>query len=117
MKKLLKEFWQYSRIVMFIHIVFANIIWLIYEHSFISYPLTIIIPFLLNVYSFWQYKTNKEDHVVDEGKYTIRDDINCPECGEHHIDKAEWSKRLHKKHLCEKCGHIWQPYEHYTFGK
>jgi predicted RNA-binding Zn-ribbon protein involved in translation (DUF1610 family) len=50
------------------------------------------------------------------GSYTIRDDIFCPKCGERHIDKSEWSKRLHKSHLCEKCGNVWQPHEGYTFG-
>lgn len=46
----------------------------------------------------------------------IRSDIDCPECGTHHIDKGEWAKRLHKRHECEKCNHTWKPYEHYTFG-
>ena len=46
----------------------------------------------------------------------VRGDIDCPKCGEHHIDKGEWAKRLHRKHQCEKCNHIWKPYDHYTFG-
>jgi predicted RNA-binding Zn-ribbon protein involved in translation (DUF1610 family) len=50
------------------------------------------------------------------GSFSIRNDIDCPECGLHHIDRDDWAKRLHKKHLCEQCGHIWQPEEGYSFG-
>lgn len=50
------------------------------------------------------------------GSYSIHGDIDCPKCGLHHVDKGEWAKRLHRKHLCEGCGHIWQPHEGYTFG-
>lgn len=46
----------------------------------------------------------------------VRNDIDCPKCGEHHVDEGEWAKRLHRKHQCQSCGHIWQPHEHYTFG-
>jgi len=59
---------------------------------------------------------NNEPEQEEWTQAQIRSDIDCPECGEHHIDKAEWSKRLHRKHQCEKCNHIWQPYDHYTFG-
>jgi predicted RNA-binding Zn-ribbon protein involved in translation (DUF1610 family) len=50
------------------------------------------------------------------GSFSMRNDLNCPECGLHHIDRDDWSKRLHKKHLCEQCGNIWQPEEGYSFG-
>lgn len=54
--------------------------------------------------------------VTERFEVEKRDDIVCPECNERHIDKDDWSKRLHKSHLCEYCGHIWQPHEGYTFG-
>ena len=50
------------------------------------------------------------------GSYTIHNDIKCPKCGEHHIDEGIWAKRLHRKHQCQKCDHIWQPFDGYTFG-
>lgn len=59
-----------------------------------------------------QSHANKDGLIIAEK----RTDIECPECGEHHVDRDEWSKRLHKKHLCERCGHVWQPHEGYTFG-
>ena len=61
-------------------------------------------------------KLSKSEPIIIKGNFTIRNDIDCPECSFHHIDKDDWSKRLHRKHLCEQCGHIWQPEEGYTFG-
>ena len=42
--------------------------------------------------------------------------IECPACYLPHIDRGEWATRLHKKHLCEHCGKVWQPYTAYTVG-
>jgi len=50
------------------------------------------------------------------GSFSYHEDIYCPNCNTHHVDKDEWAKRLHKKHLCEECGNIWQPHNGYTFG-
>ena len=54
--------------------------------------------------------------ITEKFEVEKRDDIVCPNCTTHHVDKDEWAKRLHKKHLCEDCGHVWQPFEGYTFG-
>ncbi len=35
--------------------------------------------------------------------------LYCPRCLMQHIDKHEWSHKMHWVHLCEKCGHKWQP--------
>lgn len=44
-------------------------------------------------------------------------EILCPECGKLHVDQDEWATtRLHRKHLCHGCGHIWQPYVVTTTG-
>lgn len=42
----------------------------------------------------------------------------CPKCGGTHVDQGEWatSEKLHRSHLCEHCGHVWRPFEHYTVG-
>ena len=46
---------------------------------------------------------------------SLGDVIFCPECSKQHIDRGEWATRLHHKHLCEYCGHVWR-IEPYTFG-
>jgi predicted nuclease with TOPRIM domain len=44
-------------------------------------------------------------------------EILCPECGKLHVDQDEWATtRLHRKHLCHGCGHVWQPYVVTTTG-
>lgn len=42
----------------------------------------------------------------------------CPQCGGTHVDRGEWATnaKLHRSHLCEHCGHVWRPFEHYTVG-
>lgn len=44
-------------------------------------------------------------------------EIVCPQCSLLHVDQDEWATtRLHRKHLCHGCGHIWQPYLVTTVG-
>jgi len=44
-------------------------------------------------------------------------EIHCPQCGMLHVDQDEWATtRLHRKHLCHGCGHIWAPYPVTTTG-
>lgn len=42
----------------------------------------------------------------------------CPACHVQHVDRDLWAteEKAHKKHLCEKCGHIWQPANVHTVG-
>lgn len=42
----------------------------------------------------------------------------CPVCHTQHVDRHLWAteEKAHKKHLCEKCGHLWQPANVYTVG-
>lgn len=35
--------------------------------------------------------------------------INCPGCGERHIDEGEWANRAHHTHSCQFCGMTWRP--------
>lgn len=43
--------------------------------------------------------------------------IYCPKCSTQHVDRDEWATtRVHCKHLCESCGHVWMPYEVSTVG-
>lgn len=35
--------------------------------------------------------------------------INCPSCGERHIDVGEFATRLHHTHACQHCGLVWRP--------
>lgn len=41
--------------------------------------------------------------------------LHCPKCGAIHLDEGEWAKRLHHKHLCLYCNHIWK-LDSYVFG-
>lgn len=40
----------------------------------------------------------------------------CPKCACQHIDKGEWATKLHRTHLCDRCGHEWMPSAFPTFG-
>lgn len=42
--------------------------------------------------------------------------LTCPKCQEQHVDAGEWATRLHRKHKCESCDHVWQPSEKWTVG-
>lgn len=73
-----------------------------------------------------------ELHVVREASELNRDELRqtrekvkpepihavCPQCGGTHVDRDEWATnaKLHRSHLCEHCGHVWRPFEHYTIG-
>jgi predicted RNA-binding Zn-ribbon protein involved in translation (DUF1610 family) len=35
--------------------------------------------------------------------------LNCPECGELHIDVGEFSTKVHHTHACQSCGAVWRP--------
>jgi rubredoxin len=35
--------------------------------------------------------------------------LNCPSCGELHIDEGEFSLKPHHTHACQKCGMVWRP--------
>jgi hypothetical protein len=44
-------------------------------------------------------------------------EIRCPQCSLLHVDQDEWATtRLHRKHLCHGCKHIWAPYLVTTVG-
>src|SRR5262245_40957344 len=46
--------------------------------------------------------------------------LDCPKCGESHIDKPQpeknWTNPPHRTHECQKCGHLWRPYDVATNG-
>jgi len=42
--------------------------------------------------------------------------LTCPKCHHPHVDAGEWATRLHRKHLCEACDHVWQPSGEWTVG-
>ncbi len=35
--------------------------------------------------------------------------LNCPECGELHVDEGEFATRPHHTHSCQHCGMVWRP--------
>lgn len=44
--------------------------------------------------------------------------LYCPACGTQHIDAPDgvWTNRVHRSHLCHKCGTIWRPADVSTNG-
>ena len=35
--------------------------------------------------------------------------LNCPECGELHVDEGEFATKPHHTHACQHCGMVWRP--------
>jgi len=35
--------------------------------------------------------------------------LNCPDCGELHVDAGEFETKLHHTHACQFCGMVWRP--------
>lgn len=35
--------------------------------------------------------------------------LNCPECGELHVDEGEFATKIHTTHACQACGGVWRP--------
>ncbi len=48
--------------------------------------------------------------------YTIPMIINCPECGDRHIDEGEFAEKAHHTHACQSCGFVWRPAKVNTHG-
>lgn len=35
--------------------------------------------------------------------------LNCPKCGELHLDEGEFAVKVHHTHACQICGMVWRP--------
>lgn len=35
--------------------------------------------------------------------------LNCPSCGDLHIDDGEFATKPHHTHACQSCGNVWRP--------
>lgn len=77
-----------------------------------------------NILKYGTLTTELEQRLADEIK-RLRDvgvpcELFCPQCGYQHVDAPEpengWTNPPHRKHLCHRCGHVWQPYPVATFG-
>jgi len=42
--------------------------------------------------------------------------LNCPVCGERHIDEGEYADKPHHTHACQGCGTVWRPAKVDTVG-
>lgn len=42
--------------------------------------------------------------------------LNCPSCGERHIDQGEFATKPHHTHACQGCGMVWRPAKALTVG-
>lgn len=43
----------------------------------------------------------------ERGPIPIR--LECPSCGELHIDEGKFATKPHHTHACQHCGHVWRP--------
>lgn len=63
---------------------------------------------------------NKAEFLLEEGKlnphYTIPMILNCPQCGERHIDEQDFAEVAHHTHACQGCGFVWRPAKVNTHG-
>lgn len=48
--------------------------------------------------------------------YTIPMILTCPQCGERHIDEADFAEVAHHTHACQGCGFVWRPAKVNTHG-
>jgi hypothetical protein len=42
--------------------------------------------------------------------------LDCPACGELHIDAGEFATKPHHTHACQECGAVWRPAVVHTVG-
>lgn len=45
----------------------------------------------------------------------LRKRLDCPKCGDPHVDVGNWLYRKHHTHTCHRCHHEWR-LEEYVFG-
>lgn len=74
---------------------------------------------LISVVRRFKTKENNKNYNVyileDESTKFFKKELFCPKCNKIHIDEGIWEKRLHLKHLCLHCNHIWE-LDDYVFG-
>lgn len=67
--------------------------------------------------AFAEYLRNRFPEAFEKHqKRAIALDLLCQKCSKSHVDRGIWATRLHRTHLCEHCGHEWQPSTEYTVG-
>jgi hypothetical protein len=63
--------------------------------------------------------------LIDLSTTPFRMVMSCPFCCKPHVDRGEWTTKLHKTHLCvddtetapeQGCGTLWRPSEYPTVG-
>jgi rubredoxin len=54
--------------------------------------------------------------MFDTEKEAIPIQLNCPRCGEQHLDLGDFATKLHHTHACQKCGLVWRPCKFFTVG-
>jgi hypothetical protein len=55
-------------------------------------------------------------HGKSDPLFTIPMILNCPGCGERHIDEGEFVYVPHHTHACQGCGLVWRPAKINTHG-
>lgn len=59
---------------------------------------------------------NPEDFPAVRSCGTVPIILNCPGCGERHIDEGEFAEKPHHTHACQGCGLVWRPAKINTHG-
>ena len=47
--------------------------------------------------------------VVDMSPIPVPIRLECPSCGELHIDEGDFATKPHHTHACQSCGAVWRP--------
>lgn len=47
--------------------------------------------------------------LLDAAQAPVPARLQCPECGELHIDEGDFATRVHHTHSCQNCGLTWRP--------
>ncbi len=66
----------------------------------------------------WERRIAAEQDVTGAGyaRLPIPMLLWCPECKARHVDKGEFTAKLHHTHSCQKCGLTWRPAVVHTVG-
>jgi transcription elongation factor Elf1 len=57
-----------------------------------------------------------EQELMAERESPIPIRLECPSCGELHIDEGAFATKPHHTHACQHCGHVWRPAVRATVG-
>lgn len=66
-------------------------------------------PWLARRRKRYSKNTRQRNRDTDMSDRPIPMRLNCPACGELHIDEGEFATKIHHTHACQHCGMVWRP--------